>query len=427
MTTAHHTPLPFGGPLTAAAMEAPLGQLDAAIGNVIATGSGVATSLTAQATAGTAGPFSVASTTGILPGDSVWFGSSGGPSESRVVLAVPSGTTFTTTTNLTGTYAIGKPVSKSPVEIVDARGASATLGARLATLVPASGPNKIEINGGFTNPYDSDLWIAAADNANPVVSTQAIWAQHRISGNVGGVVHDAVAAELRISGVTNATFLNAIEATVTVVGGGGAHAVADIRALTANIAVTAAPAGTISQARIIAVQAVPAIAPLVITTLYGLHIEAQTVGATNWSIFAPTGASRLGIVSTDGDLTVGVGTGARNIIIDGAAGQNRDVRISSAGILRWIIRATSTAEGGANAGSDLTILCRDDAGNAIATVLTVTRSTGGIGIGNVPIGFFGTAPQAKKTVTGSRGGNAALASLLTQLAAYGLLTDSSTA
>ena len=44
------------------------------------------------------------------------------------------------------------------------------------------------------------------------------------------------------------------------------------------------------------------------------------------------------------------------------------------------------------------------------------------------IGFFGTAaPTSKPTVTGSRGGNAALASLLTQLAACGLLTDSTTA
>lgn len=41
------------------------------------------------------------------------------------------------------------------------------------------------------------------------------------------------------------------------------------------------------------------------------------------------------------------------------------------------------------------------------------------------IGFFSTTSTGKKTVTGSRGGNAALASLLTQLAAYGLVTDSS--
>lgn len=43
------------------------------------------------------------------------------------------------------------------------------------------------------------------------------------------------------------------------------------------------------------------------------------------------------------------------------------------------------------------------------------------------VGFYGTAPAAKPTVTGSRGGNAALASLLTGLANLGLITDSSSA
>jgi hypothetical protein len=42
------------------------------------------------------------------------------------------------------------------------------------------------------------------------------------------------------------------------------------------------------------------------------------------------------------------------------------------------------------------------------------------------VGFHGTAPIAKPTVTGSRGGNAALASLLTALANYGLITNSTT-
>lgn len=42
------------------------------------------------------------------------------------------------------------------------------------------------------------------------------------------------------------------------------------------------------------------------------------------------------------------------------------------------------------------------------------------------IGFNNTTPIAKPTVTGSRAGNAALASLLTALANYGLITDSST-
>lgn len=43
------------------------------------------------------------------------------------------------------------------------------------------------------------------------------------------------------------------------------------------------------------------------------------------------------------------------------------------------------------------------------------------------VGFFNTAPTTKPTITGSRGGNAALASLLTALAALGIITDSTTA
>lgn len=43
------------------------------------------------------------------------------------------------------------------------------------------------------------------------------------------------------------------------------------------------------------------------------------------------------------------------------------------------------------------------------------------------IGVFGTAPTTKQTVSGAKGGNAALGSLLTALAAYGLITNSTTA
>ena len=43
------------------------------------------------------------------------------------------------------------------------------------------------------------------------------------------------------------------------------------------------------------------------------------------------------------------------------------------------------------------------------------------------IGFFSAPPQARPTVTGSRGGNAALASLISALAQLGLITDGSSA
>lgn len=46
--------------------------------------------------------------------------------------------------------------------------------------------------------------------------------------------------------------------------------------------------------------------------------------------------------------------------------------------------------------------------------------------GDGKLAFFSGTPQAKPTITGSKGGNAALASLLTALANFGLITDSTT-
>lgn len=53
----------------------------------------------------------------------------------------------------------------------------------------------------------------------------------------------------------------------------------------------------------------------------------------------------------------------------------------------------------------------------------VTTLTGGV----VLMGFNGATPTAKPTITGSRGGNAALASLLSALDTLGLVVDSTTA
>lgn len=77
-----------------------------------------------------------------------------------------------------------------------------------------------------------------------------------------------------------------------------------------------------------------------------------------------------------------------------------------------------------------------DATRASRALLQVTDYTGvwrsgfaieaePAGVG-VKVGFFGAAAAAKPTITGSRGGNAALASLLVGLAALGLITDSTT-
>ena len=75
------------------------------------------------------------------------------------------------------------------------------------------------------------------------------------------------------------------------------------------------------------------------------------------------------------------------------------------------------------------------AGNLVVNNLVSGGSTPRINLGfgtaetkiEGAVGFNGTNPIAKPTVTGSRGGNAALASLLTALANYGLITDSTSA
>jgi hypothetical protein len=73
---------------------------------------------------------------------------------------------------------------------------------------------------------------------------------------------------------------------------------------------------------------------------------------------------------------LGDGTGTAQFLINGAAGALRELQFLSAGSGRWRMRADSTAESGANAGSDFSLLSRTDAGGALRTDLTITRSNG---------------------------------------------------
>lgn len=64
--------------------------------------------------------------------------------------------------------------------------------------------------------------------------------------------------------------------------------------------------------------------------------------------------------------------------------------------------------------------------NLYRSAADVLKTDDALSIGG-NVGFYNTTPAAKPTVSGSRGGNAALASLLTALAGLGLITDSTTA
>jgi hypothetical protein len=133
MSTNHHTPHAFGFGLTSAELERPHGELDAAVDLVITTGSGASTTLTAQANSGQKN-LTVASGAGFANGDAFWIGDSGGTFESGSIASGGGTGTLVAVANLLNTYAIGKPVSKSPIELVDARAGAATLGARLNAL-----------------------------------------------------------------------------------------------------------------------------------------------------------------------------------------------------------------------------------------------------------------------------------------------------
>ena len=60
-----------------------------------------------------------------------------------------------------------------------------------------------------------------------------------------------------------------------------------------------------------------------------------------------------------------------------------------------------------------------------STTFSTERTFLSVGLASTSIGFLGAAPVTRPTVTGSRGGIAALADLLTELETLGLITDSS--
>lgn len=126
-----------------------------------------------------------------------------------------------------------------------------------------------------------------------------------------------------------------------------------------------------------------------------------------------------GVMGADAGMTyianslfkVGDGTGSPEISVDGAAGVVRDMSWMTASVRRWTWRVTSTAEGGSNAGSDLALLARSDAGASLGQVITITRSSGdivlapisGVGLTMNPVaGSFGFAQVSSAATWGVR-------------------------
>lgn len=100
-------------------------------------------------------------------------------------------------------------------------------------------------------------------------------------------------------------------------------------------------------------------------------------GALIGTSFAFNSGVITGALGVNGLLTVGAGSGAANLILNGGAGSNRFVLGQTNGLSRWgAILGNTTAESGSNVGSDFQINRYNDAGVLVDAPFSITRSTG---------------------------------------------------
>lgn len=164
----------------------------------------------------------------------------------------------------------------------------------------------------------------------------------------------------------------------------------------------------------------------------GIEILDSAASAGRAWVFMFDGSITSTKLQFDGDAAIGwVRTGAGVLFNPG------EVRTGLSAYVGYLQTATSHIYGAAGGtvagmeaqGSNANVPMHLDAkGTGGINLNTLNGATGGTKIESAAgkVGFFGATPGAKVAITGSRGANAALASLLTELAAKGLITDSTT-
>jgi hypothetical protein len=221
--------------------------------------------------------------------------------------------------------------------------------------------------------------ILANATASAAVPSAVTVAEQTIIGRItGGHVDDLSASQVR-------TLINVADGATANVG-----TVTDVTG-TSPVASTGGATPAISMPAATAAAAGHATAAQ-ITKLDGIEAAADVTDATN---VAAAGAGMVGTANTwlTGQV-IGDGTGPAGFILNGAAANNRQVVFRTNSVARAILTLNTTAEGGANAGSDVQLVVYDDAGANGLTALLVKRSTGQVRIGSA------TAPAYPLDVTG---------------------------
>jgi hypothetical protein len=150
-----------------------------------------------------------------------------------------------------------------------------------------------DARGLFVNSFDSSVWIAPAPRLDPTVQSQGLYVQHRVTGNLGGKVHDAAASELRVSNATNNGSSSCAHENSVVVTG-GVNQIGRLIGTLSNFHCSGTPTGTLDTLQIIrAQQAFDVPAGFTIGEVYGVYIDSQVAGTKNFSLFVDGGDSVL--------------------------------------------------------------------------------------------------------------------------------------
>jgi hypothetical protein len=139
-----------------------------------------------------------------------------------------------------------------------------------------------------------------------------------------------------------------------------------------------------------------------------------TVGATTPSTGDFTTVTATGTISTSGGSLETSRTGAVDafVRISADAGRSKNLSLNTSGARRWTVSSNSTAESGANAGSDFVLTAYSDADASLGSALTITRSNRSAvfagGINSTAIGA--TTPSTGAFTTLSASGNTTIGS-----------------
>lgn len=177
--------------------------------------------------------------------------------------------------------------------------------------------------------------------------------------------------------------------------------------------------------------AAPTFRALVSDDLTGALTTPPTIGFTtpNSGIFTDLQAVTFNLAGTSPSLSIEGSSGA-TLLIDGGPGQVDRIALMDAGDNVWRIHKDA---------SDDFVIERFVSAVLTDEALKIINSSGAVVVTNElqvggsfnhdgsTLGFYGTAPVTKPTVTGDRSSGTALTDLLTKLASTGLITDSTVA